>query len=297
MAVTATKGVQVDVSELTAHLHDFSKVLGVKLGEVVREQSGLFCMDLVRYTRPFNSPGKGLDSDAKKKGMENVQKAIFKVFQPIAHATKEQVSAIGRYDVFKMWTKVNGEQTIGNSRKMRWESFQKKYPGRSSVKFIEGGDMSAMEKLHKSLRRYQGKGGLQPYVKNAKSAFAIVPKEKDIERYIKKKWADVGSMKSGYWFASQKIRARDVTAPAWIKHAEGAQYAIGIPETYKPMMPTVTVGNTVGARAMPSGLLKSAISYRMYAMRAKMAAELNKQKTSIWAATSKGQTTNTAKYF
>lgn len=297
MAVTAKKGVQVDVSELSAHLHDFSKVMGVKLGEVVREQAGLFCMDLVRYTRPFTSPGKGLDSDAKKKGMENVQKAVFKVFQPISHAKKEQITAIGRYDVFKMWTKVNGEQTIGNSRKMRWESFQQKYPSKSSVRFIESGDMSSMEKLHKSLRRYQGKGGLQPYAKRAKSAFAFVPKDRDIENYFKKKWADVGSMKSGYWFAAQKIRAREVKAPSWIKHAEGQKYAIGIPETYKPMMPTVTIGNTVGAFAMPSGLLKSAINYRMYAMRSKMAAELNKQKTSLWMATYKGMTTNTAKYF
>jgi hypothetical protein len=297
MAIKVSRHVEVDVSNLTAHLHDFAKVLGKDLGEVVRDQAGLFCMDLAKYTGPFNSPGKGLDSGAKKKGEANVRKAVFKVFQPVAMATKEQVSAINRFDVFKLWTKAHGDQTIGKSKMQKWESFKLKYPATKGVLFIDGGESTAMSKLHNKHRTYNSKGGLQPYAKKAKSAFAIVPKERDIERYTKLKMKDIGSLKSGYWHAAQKIRAKDVKAPAWVKHSQGQSYAIGIDQIMQVMRPEVTVGNNVGLRAMPPGLLKAAIGYRMYAMRVKMAAELNKRAVPLWSASASGLTTNTSKFF
>jgi hypothetical protein len=297
MAIRVSRHVQLDPSNLVAHLHDFSKVLGKELGEVVRDQAGLFCMDLAKYTGPFTGPGKGLESGAKKKGEENIRKAVFKIFQPVDKATKEQVSAIKRFDVFKLWTKAHGDQTIGNTKMQRWESFQKKYPSTKAVLFIESGDTTAMSRIHNKHRTYEAKGGLQPYAKKAKSAFAIVPKERDIERYMRMKQKDVGSLKSGYWFASQKIRAKDVKAPAWMKHSEGQKYAIGIDQIQQLMKPEVTVGNNVGFRAMPSGLLKAAINYRMYAMRVKMAAELNKRGESLWSASASGLTTSTSKFF
>lgn len=297
MAIRVSRHVQVDPSNLVAHLHDFAKVLGKDLGEVVRDQAGLFCMDLAKYTGPFTGAGKGLDSGAKKKGEDNVRKAVFKIFQPVEKASKEQVSAINRFDVFKLWTKSHGEQSEGKSKMKQWESFKQKYPATKSVTFIEAGDATAMSRLHQKHRTFGGKGGLQPYAKKAKSAFAIVPKEKDIERYMRLKQKDIGSLKSGYWFASQKIRAKDVKAPAWIKHSDGQKYAIGIDQIQQLMKPEVTVGNSVGFRAMPSGLLKAAINYRMYAMRVKMAAELNKRAIPLWSASASGLTTSTSKFF
>lgn len=297
MAIRVSRNVQVDESNLVAHLHDFAKVLGKDLGEVVREQAGLFCMDLAKYTAPFTGPGKGLDSAAKRRGEENVQKSVFKIFQPVSRATKQQVTAIGRFDVFKLWTKAHGEQTLGRSKLQQWESFQKKYPATKAVLFIDSGDTSAMSRVHNKHRANGGKGGLQPYARSAKGSFAIVPKEQDITRYIKMKQKDVGSQKSGYWFAAQKIRAKEVKAPAWIKHSEGQKFAIGIDQIQQLMKPETTVGNTIGRLAMPSGLLKAAISQRMFAMRVRMAAELNKKAIPLWSASASGLTTNTSKFF
>lgn len=296
MAIKVSKHVMLDESELVAHLHDFAKVLGKDLGEVVRDQAGLFCMDLVRYTAPFTGPGKGIDSAAKKKGEDNVRKAVFKVFRPLEKATKEQVTAINRFDVFKLWTKAHGDQTLGTSKMKQWESFKKKYPSTKATLFIDSGDATAMSRIHNKHRTYNGKGGLYPYAKKT-SGFAIVPKERDIERYMRLKQKDVGSLKSGYWFAAQKIRAKNVKAPAWIKHSEGQKYAIGIDMIQQLMKPEVIVGNDVGMRVMPSGLLNAAINYRMYAMRVKMAAELNKRAIPLWAATASGLTTNTSFHF
>jgi hypothetical protein len=296
MGIRVTKNVQLDDSELTAHLHDYSKVLGLDLGEVVRDQAGLFCMDLAKYTGPFSGPGKGLESGAKTKGQENVRKALFTIFQPIKNATKEQVSGMGSFEVFKLWTKEHGEQSSGGTKQDKWDAFRNKYPPRRSVVYV-GSDQTLMKNIHHKLRKYEGKGGLMDYAKKSKSSFAFTRNEKDIERYMKEKWKDIGSLKAGYWYASQKIRAKSVKAPAWIKHTKGQSYAIGIDQIQQPMKPETTVGNLVGFRAMPRSLLKTAINYRMYAMRVKMAAELNKKKIPLWVATAKGLTTNTYKHF
>ena len=296
MAIKVSRDVSLDDSTLMAHLHDYSKVLGKDLGEVIREQAGLFCMDLAKYTGPFKSAGKGLESEAKKKGEDNVRKAIFKVFQPVKNATKDQVSSMKSFEVFKLWTKEHGAQSISASKQKQWEIFQQKYPSKSSITYV-GSDMSAMDRVHSKLRKYKGKGGLMDYVKKAKTAFAFVAREKDIERYAKSKLKDIGSLKSGYWYASQKIRAKQIRAPAWIKHTQGQPYAIGIDNIQQSMKPEATVGHLFGFRAMPRSLFKTAINYRQYAMRVKMAAELNKKKIPLWLATAQGMTTNTYQHF
>ena len=296
MAIRVTRHVVLDASNLEAHLHDFAKVLGKDLGEVVREQAGLFCMDLVKYTRPFSSAGKGLDSASKKKGEENVFKALQTIFRPVSAASKQQVSATRNFEVFKLWMKDKGAKASSFSKQEQWDMFQKRNPAGRAIAYV-GQDTTAMSRIHKGLRKYSGKGGLLDYAKKAKSPFAIVRKESDIKKYAKLKAKEVGSLKSGYWFASQKIRAKEVRAPAWIKHAAGQSYAIGIDQIQQLMKPEVTVGNNVGRRAMPSGLLKSAINYRMYAMRVKMAAELNKRAIPLWSASASGLTTNTSKFF
>lgn len=296
MSIQLTKNVKLDGSQLTAHLQDFSKVLGKDLGEVVREQAGLFCMDLAKNTGPFTSPGKGLETGAKTKGEDNVKKALFKVFQPIKTATPEQVSSMRSFEVFKLWSKERGEKVSKRKLTDKWEDFQRKYPARRATTFV-GSDVSGMRKVHTKLRRYGGKGGLADYAKKSNAPFAFTRNEKDIERYMKSKWKDIGSLKAGYWYASQKIRAKSVKAPAWIKHTQGQSYAIGIDQTQQVNKPEVTVGNLFGFRAMPRGLLRSAINYRMYAMRVKMVAELNKRKIPLWLATAQGLTTNTYKHF
>lgn len=297
MAIKPTKHVSLDASTLMAHLHDYAKVMGKDLGEVVREQAGHFCMDLVKYTRPFTSAGKGLENDSKKKGEENVRLSLLKVFQPIANATKQQVADMRSFEVFKLWSKSQGVGKSSMSKDKQWQVFQARNPARRSLTYV-GSDSSAMAKIHQKLRKYSGKGGLVDYAKNTKSAFAFVKKESDITKYAKQKLKGIGSLKSGYWFAAQKIRAKEIKAPAWIKgHQIGQSYAIGQDMIQQPMKPEAVIGNLFGFRAMPRGLLRAAISYRQYAMRVKMAAELNKRKIPLWLATAQGLTTNTQKHF
>lgn len=296
MKVTASKNVQLDASTLVGHLHDYAKVMGKELGEVVREQAGHFCMDLVKYTRPFTSPGKGLDSGSKKKGEENVSKALNVVFRPIKLATLQELSDMRSFEVFKMWSKENSSTGSSGSLKGQWDSIQKKYPSKKQIAYI-GSDQGSMAKIHSKLRKYSGKGGLMDFARKSKTPFAFVKKENDIKAYAKQKIKDVGSLKAGYWFAAQKIRAKEIKAPAWIKHTIGQTYAIGEDMINQPMKPEAVIGNLVGFRAMPKGLLRAAISYRQYAMRVKMAAELNKRKIPLWLATAQGLTTNTQKHF
>jgi len=296
MAISVSKHVQLDDSNLVGHLHDFAKVLGKDLGEVVREQAGHFCMDLVKYTRPFTSAGKGLDGGSKKKGEENVRKAVFTIFRPLALATKQEIANTKSFEVFKMWTKERGQGKSSFSSQKQWEMFQARNPPGRSLTFV-GSDVNAMGKIHVKLRKFSGKGGLVDYAKKAKSPFGLARKERDMEKYAKQKARDVGSLKAGYWYAAQKIRAKEIKAPAWIKHTIGQSYAIGQDLIGQPMKPEALVGNLVGFRAMPRGLLKSAINYRMYAMRVKMAAELNKRKVPLWLATAQGLTTNTHSNF
>jgi hypothetical protein len=296
MAIKASR-VDVDASVLMGHLHDYALVLGKELGEVVRDQAGFFCMDLAKHTFPQPKGGmdKGLSSDAKKMGLENVSKSINKIFKPLDQASKKEVAAIDRYDVFKWWSKGDDQPTVG--RKQRWTVFKSMNAGGRAIPFIDKGDLSSMESIHTKLRKNKGHGGLVDYAKKAKNAFGIVRDQKTIDKFVKQKQKGVGSLKSAYWFAADKISAKKVTAPAWVKHSSGSQYAIGIDNIMKAMMPEATVGNTIGLLSTPRGIVNRAVKDRAYAMRNAIAYELNKQKVTLWQACAKGQTTHTSKYF
>ena len=295
MGVTANKGVTVDDSAFLAHLRDYSRVLGLSMADTIRKQAGLFCLDMIGYTRPFTSPGEGMTKDSKAKGLDNVEKSVYHIFQPIERATSGQIAAIGRYDVFKMWEKRNGGGEA-KGRKVRWTQFQKTHGGGKAPVFIEAGDQGTIGRLHTSLRQDDGRGSLKPSASHSKEPFAIVAKDKDIQAYIKKKQKDVGILKSAYYFAADKIRAK-VTSPAWVKNPEGAGNAIGEDKTNVPNLPEVTVGNTKGGRGTFNSLIRTAINRRAYAMRVEMAARLNKQKVPLWLATAQGKTGNTSQFF
>lgn len=298
MATTARKNVEVDASALIDHLHDYAKVLGKSLGEVVRDQAGLFCQDMISYSRPFagKSPGSGGTGQAKTTGNENVKKSIRKIFRPLELATKEQIASVGRYDVFKMWTKRKGERVQGKGKAIRWQLFQERYARSSGLSFIEPGDLGTMGRIHRGLRTDNGRGSLTGAARGSKEPFAIVAKDRDIERYIRQHQKDVGLLKSAYYFAGVGIKGK-IKAPAWAKQTEGRSNAIAQDKIGQPMKPEVTVGNLIGAKAGNEKFVRLAISHRAYAMRVKMAAELNKQKVPLWVASARGQTVRTAKYF
>jgi len=298
MATTVRKNVQVDASALIGHLHDFALVMGKTMGEVVRDQAALFCQDMISYSRPFSgkTPGSGGTKGAKDTGDNNVKQSIRKIFRPVELATKEQIAAVGKYEVFKLWTKRKGEKVQGKGKALRWQQFQEKFGGGPSMVFVDSGDLATMGRIHRSLRTDNGHGSLSGVARGAKQPFAIVAKDKDIERYIRQEQKVVGTLKSAYYFAGVRIRGK-IKAPAWAKQAGGQENTIAQDKTAQPMKPEVTVGNLIGGKAGNDKFVKMAISHRAYAMRVKMAAELNKKKIPLWAASARGQTTNTAKYF
>ena len=295
MAIGVAKGVTVDDTAFIKHLQAYSIVMGKSMGEVAKQQAGLFCKDMINYSRPFdgNSIGSGGGAGAKSHGENNVEKSIRKIFQPIEQATKEQIADINRFDVFKMWDKRNGG---GGNKKIAWKQFQPAFNDGKKYTFIESGDLGAMGELHSKLRTDNGRGSLKGFAAKSKSPFAIVQKDSDIQKYIKQKQKDVGYLKSAYWFASQSIGAK-ISAPAWVKKSEAARNAISIKDGEGTPAPSFTVGNLIGRRAGNSAFVRSAINHRAYAMRTVMAAKLNKDKTKLWIACSSGKVANIAEGF
>jgi hypothetical protein len=296
MAIDVAKGVTVDDTAFIKHLEAYSKVMGKSMGEVAQQQAGLFCKDMIGYSRPFdkkNNKGSGATSAAKSFGESNVANSIRKIFRPIEKATKAQIADINRYDVFKMWNKRKGES---GQTKRHWKQFQPKFFKGGSYTFIEPGQLGAMGALHKRLRTDDGRGSLTDEARNAKQPFAIVAKDSDIQKYIKQKQKDVGYLKSAYWFASQSIGAK-ITAPAWVKKSDAARNAISIKEGQGTPAPSFTVGNLIGRRAGNSAFVRAAINHRAYAMRTVMAAKLNKDKVKLWQACASGTVTNIAEGF
>lgn len=298
MGVTVRKGIEIDDSALMGHLNDYALVLGKDMAEVIREQAGLFCQDMIKYSRPFagKSPGSGDKKTAKDAGDSNVKRSILKIFRPIDRADPEMIASLGRYDVFKMWTKRKGEKVQGKGKFARWESFKEKYGKGTGYAFIPPGGLDAMAQIHRKLRIDGGRGSLSPAARSSKRPFAIVAKEKDIERYTKKVQKDVGFLKSAYYHAAMLVRSKCAGA-SWVKHTEGRTNAIARDEGQKPKQPEITVGNTIGKRAGNDKFVRLAISYRAYSMRVAMAARLNKEKIPLWLATAQGRTVNVSKFF
>lgn len=285
MAIKVAKGVEVDAAAFLAHLHDFSLVMGKSMGEVIREQAGLFCKDMVKYTRPFTSPSQGATGASKKVGIKNVNDSLYTIFRPINRATKEQVASLGSPAVFKLWNRRHGTES---TKKMRWEPFQARYGNGKKAEFIGAGDVGKMKSMHTSLRLDNGRGGLKPSARKSKEPFAIVEKESDLKRYIREKQKQVGFLKSAYSFAANRIGAKE-TFPAWAQIAGASVNAIASDQTSVPKMPSITVGNLIGNKLNNQSNLRLALNHRAFAMRVRMAAELKKQGKTLWEATMSGQ--------
>lgn len=298
MATTVRKGVSVDASALSAHLYDYSQVLGKSLSEVVRRQAALFCQDMISYSRPFSgsTPGDGNTSSAKLHGAENVRRSIFKIFRPIDKASKSQIADLGSYEVFKLWNKRKGESIQGTKKILRWQKFQQKFAKGNQLAFVGPGDISSMSKIHSNLRTDGGHGSLISEARRSKQPFAIVAKESDLNSYVRKKQKDVGFLKSAYYIAATNL-GENIKAAAWVRHGEAASNAISIKVSDDPAKPAFIVGNKIGKRAGNANFIGLAISHRAYSMRVAMAAELNKKKIPLWVASAKGMTVGSAKYF
>jgi len=291
MAIASRRNQDVDTAGLQAHLKDFIKIMGKEMGPTVKEQAGLFCKDMIGFTRPFatsSAGGTGGSREARNHGRKNIEFSVRKVFAPLDYATTQEVAAINRFDVFKLWSKRNGGAGP-STHKIKWTQFQKTYGnGGKSVPYFEQGDLSGMKQYINGLRTDGGRGSLRNFAKREKGHFAIVQSEKDIERFIRMKDDNVGILKSAYWFASLQIGAK-ITAPAWAKDLQGQQNAIAKDDTQKEAAPEVTVGNTIGNKLGNERWTRLAIKSRAQKMRLQMAAVMNKKKIPLWEASSTWQ--------
>lgn len=297
MGIEIRKNVVVDDKSFKEHLRAYSKIMGLAMGEVIRKQAGLFCMDMIEYTRPYSSEGDGSSKGAKERGQNLVASDIKHIFMPLEKASPAQVVAIGRYDVFKMWDKARW-QGMGDAkgRKATWSRLQQTHAGGRAATFIESGDLGAMGALHSKLRTDGGHGPLMGYAKKAKNAFGIVQKAKDIEKYTKKKQKEVGVLKSAYWFAAENIKAKS-RGPAWVKNPAGRSNSISEDAVDKPLHPEITVGNLIGLKGTKSSLVKTVLNRRALAMRSVMARQLEKDKIPLWKACADGKLPNPGAFF
>ena len=292
------RGVSVDPAGFLAHLDDFCKVMGRGMGPVLLDQSGKFCLDMIKFTRPFTgkSPGNGDSVAAKKRGIENIRSSVYKIFSPIDKATANQVADLNDYEVFKLWNRRAGTKA---GRTLKWKQFQPRFARGKTYGFIPSGGISTIAKVHTDAREDAGHGPLKAVYRNMKGPIFIVAKESDLKSYIKQKAASVGRLKSAYAFAATRIGSRE-TFRDWTRNPLGEKYAIGINQVNALNKPSVTVGNSIGLKGMRGGLenyIQIAINARAYAMRVQMAQELKKRKQTVWGAFRAGQGLASHSYF
>ena len=297
MPISVTKDVEVDNAGFLAHLHDFAKVMGKSMGEVIKHQAALFCRDMVDYTPPFEGarkgkPGSGGSGQAKKQGQMNVENQIRTIFRPLSAASPSTIAGLGREDVFKKWRKASAEDnryaTTAGKKFIPWKTFQARFGGNAygSSNFIPAGGTGAMKSFHNANRVDGGKGWLTNKAKKG-DVVAFVEKESDIKAYVRQKQKSVAKLKAPYMSAGQTA-ATSVRFPGWVNHPEMAGEAINEDATGVPMQPSYTIGNRIGNKVDSARFLALVRNKRAFAMRSVMAAKMNKEKQTLWEATAAG---------
>ncbi|CAB5217868.1 hypothetical protein UFOVP201_27 [uncultured Caudovirales phage] len=304
MAISAAQNVKVDASGLLGHLKDYSNMLGKSMSEVIKEQSGKFCEDMIRYTRPFGKSKKS-NSGALPEMKKKVAGELYHIFKPLESARLDEIVSIGNFDLYKKWVRKlrdKGLRAGPNDPKItlfqRWTydlDHVKPLGGYRSA-FVPSGDASQLEQIHKKSRIDGGRGPMTNFAVKSKQAFAIVENKSTLKSYVKKKQDQIGVLKSPYWFAAQKIR-QSIDAPAWAKHSEGLKNAIAIENLTDKAKPEITVGNLIGNKLGNSANVRAAINHRAYAMRRQMAEHMKSKGSAIWLEAAKGNLTATIQHF
>ena len=306
MPVRVSKDVEVDAAGFLAHLHDFAKVMGKSMGEVIKQQAALFCRDMVDYTPPFQGskkgkPGSGGTTDAKRQGQLNVENQIRTIFRPLSWANPAIIAGLGREDVFKKWRKASVEDhkyaTTSGKKLIPWKTFQARFGGNAygSANFIAAGDLGSMKSFHTANRTDSGRGWLKASAKKG-NVVAFVEKESDIKAYVRQKQKSVAKLKAPYMTAGNKASTK-VRFPGWVNHPEMSGEAISDDQTGVALKPSYTVGNRIGNKVDSARFLALVRNKRAFAMRSVMAAKMNKEKQTLWEATAAGSIGQTRRGF
>ena len=302
MAIKVARGIEVDDAAFLAHLHDFSKVMGKSMSEVIKNQAALFCKDMISWTPPFEGsakgkPGSGASGGAKKQGQENIAAQVQMIFRPLSQATPSQIAGLGDEAVFKKWRKASAEEysyaTTNSKKFIPWATFKAKFGGNAygNATFIPGGGLGSMTTFHNANRVDNGRGWLKSSAKKG-NVVAFVEKSNDVKAFVRLKQKAVGKLKAAYMTAGNKADGK-VRFPAWVTHPEMDGNAINTDETSVPMKPSYTIGNKIGNKVNSRRFLYDVRNRRAFAMRSVMAAKMNKEKATLWEMTAKGSISGT----
>lgn len=282
----------MDARAFLLHLREFAHVMGRSLGDVIQDQAGKFCRDMINYTPPYPAGQKGTPKNgdtlaAKAHGVDNITRSVFKILRPIDRAKANQVADTHNVDAFRLWAENHGSKK--RPHLLKWKQFQPKFSRGNDIAFIRAGDLDTIERLHYKARDDGGHGRLKSFYRMKGSPpLALVEREDDLKKYIKQRALSVGKLKSTWYFAAQKIGSKE-KFPAWVQNAGGTSDAIGVNQLDTPNLPSVTVGHRKGRRGMAKAaenFIEISRNYRAYAMRVQMAAKVNKEGNSVWQSTS-----------
>lgn len=288
-SLVAIKDVKLDTEGFRKVMRDFAVVFGKLGGAVVKDQAARLADDLLDYTLPVTGnggPGAGRSAAARKVGEQSMQADLNRIFKPLHTASYEDIADQGSFPVFAAWVadrrKHNKKAGIKASEVNgdNWVGFQSMHGGKgrknANFNLVNKGE-EAIRRAHVLARGGDNVKNYKWNVKAANTTYFIDDYESKIPAYIKEAKKRVGRLKSGWYEAAVALGRKPKAAEFITGNTQGNGYAVD--ESQNATKPTVVIANRIhflmGGGAGAS-LWKSAFHYRNYAMRVKIAEEINK---------------------
>lgn len=295
--VNVKTNVKIDASGLSRHMMAYAAVMGKAMSDVVRQQSGLLCQDMLDYTLPFDGrPSKdaGIGKTAQAFGQRHLEGDIDRIFRPLYKATYGDIANQQSPSVFAAWVaekKSHNEslpwflKSYAGGGYGDWVTFQEKYQGKGRTRKKQAdfsGAYSSDSFIKTTFVQTRGGDSVPNYSKNIKKSNKVFfvgefdAKMKNLKRTQDKK---VGRLKSG-WYEAGLILGRKMKAGNWItQNASGN--GIVIDESNNLKSPAITVGNKIQLlmnQEPASSLWKVAVNYRGFSMRNQILYKLKRQR-------------------
>lgn len=250
---------EVKIERLTERIPKFAALMGKTVAEVMKQQVRLFVKDVVKLTPPFRSWSvRESWSEQRKAGELAVSNDIQRVFKPLEDLrTYDSSTRFGQ-----AYT-----QAVNESRSDTLDVLLQRSLARGGVsKDLADSARSSVQPLnplhHTQQRNKRGRVRRNPRV--------YLVKKREILKYIKEVWKQVGRLKGGWGAAAAKY---GVSLPGWItRHASGS-----VLEKLTTQNPSIMVRNDVPYIAEQNKgdrLVNEAIKRRDEAMARQMEAKL-----------------------
>jgi len=295
--ITVKTNVKVDATGLSKVMVAYAAVIGRAMGEVVRQQAGLLCQDMLDYTLPFDgrpTNDGGIGKAALAFGEKHLDHDIDSIFRPLYKATYGDIAGQSSPSVFAAWTeekKRHNESLPWFLKKSYaggvgdWIKFQDDYKGKGRTRKKSAdftGAYSSDSFIKTTFVSTRGGTSVPNYSKNVKKSDKVYfvgefdAKMKNLKRTQEKK---VGRLKSG-WYEAGLMLGRKMKAGNWItQNASGN--GILLDKSRNTSSPEVTVGNKIQMlmnQEPAASLWQVARNRRAYAMRNHILQKLKRQK-------------------